>query len=55
MTSPWTYKGVTVYPADLNSSGIRWYARTGAGICLRADTKQGIRALITEAKQQEEK
>ncbi len=22
----WTYKGVNVYPAELNGSGIRWYA-----------------------------
>lgn len=43
----WTYKGVDVYPADRNSSGIRWYARTysGEGV-LRADTKDGIRRLI---------
>lgn len=51
--SIWTYKGVTVYPASLNSSGIRWYARclldSAAQLNaynLRADTKQGMRQLI---------
>ena len=42
----WTYKGIDVFPADINSSGIRWYARMGIGITLRADTKQGMRELI---------
>jgi hypothetical protein len=41
----WTYKGIDVYRADVNSSGIRWYARTSAGT-LRADTKAGMRDLI---------
>jgi len=45
----WTYKGVNVYPAGLNSSGIRWYAYNGSGICLRADSKQGMRNLISAA------
>lgn len=46
----WTYKGVTVYRADWNASGIRWYARTGNGTgVLRADTKQGMRSLISAA------
>ena len=49
MTSrkPWTYKGIDVYPADLNSSGIRWYARTPWGT-LRTDTKQSMRELVTD-------
>lgn len=42
----WTYKGIDVYRADVNSSGIRWYARTGTGT-LRADTKESMRSLIT--------
>lgn len=41
----WTYKGIDVFRADINSSGIRWYARTPWGI-LRADTKQSMRELI---------
>jgi hypothetical protein len=28
----WTYKGVDVFRADLNSSGILWYARTPRGM-----------------------
>jgi Leu/Phe-tRNA-protein transferase len=44
----WTYYGVDVFPADRNSSGIRWYARTPAGI-LRADTKESMRQLIRES------
>jgi hypothetical protein len=43
----WTYKGIDVFRADFNASGIRWYARTDAGI-LRADTKASMRELITE-------
>lgn len=43
----WNYKGLTVYPADRNSSGIRWYCRTGSGRTLRADTKATMRDLIT--------
>jgi hypothetical protein len=43
----WTYKGVDVFPAELNGSGIRWYARSPWGI-LRADTKTSMRELITE-------
>jgi hypothetical protein len=42
----WTYKGIDVFRADINSSGIRWYARTPWGI-LRADTKQSMRELIS--------
>jgi hypothetical protein len=42
----WTYKGIDIFPASLNSSGIRWYARTTDGI-LRADSKASMRQLIT--------
>lgn len=47
--SPWTFKGVTVYPADLNSSGIRWYARLCLGYPLRSDTKASMRQLIRDS------
>jgi len=44
----WTYKGTNVWPADRNSAGIRWYAHmSGAPGTLRADTKDGMRELIT--------
>lgn len=43
----WTYKGLDIYRADINSSGIRWYTRSPWGI-LRADTKESMRHLITE-------
>ncbi len=46
----WTYKGVNVYPAEINSSGIRWYA-LGFGGTLKADTKESMRQLITEARE----
>jgi hypothetical protein len=39
----WTYKGVNVYPAALNGSGIRWYTIAPVR---RADTKQSMRQLI---------
>jgi len=43
----WTYKGVGVYRAGANSSGIRWYARVpGQPSRLRADSKQSMRDLI---------
>jgi hypothetical protein len=45
---PWTYKGIDVYPADRNASGIRWYARPGTGSALRADTKASMRQLISQ-------
>ena len=45
--NPWTYKSVDVYPADRNSAGIRWYARIDGAPMLRADTKAGMRELIT--------
>ena len=41
----WTYRGVDVFPADRNSSGIRWYARTASGM-LRTDTKEMMRSSI---------
>jgi len=50
MRKPWFYKGVTVLPADRNASGIRWTANAHIGITLKADTKEGMRALITKAK-----
>ena len=40
-----TYRGVFIYPASLNSSGIRWYTTDPH---LRADTLAGIRELIRE-------
>lgn len=43
----WKYKGLDVYPADPNTSGIRWHARSPWGI-LRADTKASMRRLITD-------
>lgn len=43
-----TYLGINIYPASPNSSGIRWYARTGAGLTLKADTLAGIKELIRE-------
>lgn len=43
----WTYRGVDVFPADRNSMGIRWYARTSSGM-LRSDTKQMMRFAILE-------
>ena len=47
---PWEYKGVTVLPADRNSSGIRWTANAGIGCTLKADTKAGMRELINDAR-----
>ena len=46
----WTYKGVNIYPANRNGSGIRWYAYTGRGYSLRADTKASMRQLINREK-----
>jgi len=40
----WTYKGVNVYPAARNGSGMRWCT---VGPTLRSDTKAGMRELIT--------
>lgn len=48
MREPWVYRGTTVYPADFNSSGIRWTALC-LGDRLRADTKEGMRELINHA------
>lgn len=44
----WTYRNFDVFPADRNSSGIRWYCRTGEGITLKSDTKSEMRVLINE-------
>jgi hypothetical protein len=51
----WTYKGVDVFRADLNSSGIRWYARgvRNAPGTLLADSKASMRELITHYQGQE--
>jgi hypothetical protein len=43
----WTYKGIDIFPADINGSGIRWYARTSDGM-LRADSKASMRQAVTE-------
>lgn len=42
----WTYKGVDIYPADINGSGMRWYARTEWGL-IRSDTKVSMRVAIS--------
>jgi catechol-2,3-dioxygenase len=46
----WTYKGIDVYQADPNGSGIRWYARVpwDDTPTLRADSKISMRALINK-------
>ena len=47
----WTYKGINVYRADANASGIRWYSRINWDDyppILRADSKAGMRALIND-------
>ena len=46
MTKIWRYKGKNVYPANRNSSGIRWYAHSNAGY-FRSDTKESMRQLIS--------
>lgn len=48
---PWTYKGIDIYPADPNTSGIRWHARIPDSPTVnsfRADTKEGMRELIND-------
>jgi len=50
---PWEYRGVVVLPADRNSSGIRWSARTGNGVGLRSDTKAGMRSLIRKERERQ--
>ena len=45
---PWTYGGENIWPCELNSSGMRWYALTEKSGILRADTKEGMRELIRE-------
>jgi hypothetical protein len=47
----WTYKGVAVFPAGVNGSGVRWTANMGIGVCLRAASKRDMRRLITENKE----
>lgn len=45
----WTYYGVTVDRAGVNSAGIRWSALVsfpGYAGFLRADSKEGMRELI---------
>ena len=42
----WAYKGLDIFRADINGSGIRWYTRSPWGI-LRADSKASMRGLIT--------
>lgn len=44
------YRDVVILPADRNSSGIRWTASLHNGTPLRADTLQGMREMIREAK-----
>lgn len=46
---PRIYRGVWIWPADRNSSGIRWTANAGIGITLKADTLAGIKELIRHA------
>jgi len=47
---PRAYRGVNIYPASGGSSGIRWSASTGSGLVLKADTLDGIKALIRKEK-----
>lgn len=47
MPDIWSYRKISVFRADRNSSGIRWYARTDRGI-LRSDTKAGMRQMICD-------
>jgi len=44
----WLYKGVAIFPATINGSGIKWTANAGYGHTLRADTKQNMRELINQ-------
>ena len=41
-----TYKGVNLWPADRNSSGIRWEATVNSAR-LRADTLAGIKQMVS--------
>lgn len=43
-----TYRGITIFPAARNGSGIRWTALSPAGL-LRAQTLAGMRGLIRDA------
>lgn len=47
--APWAYKGITILPASRNAYGIRWTANAHVGYTLRAETKEEMRRLITEA------
>lgn len=47
------HAGVYIFPADHNSSGIRWNARLASGEYLRADSLAGMRSFINEKLQQE--
>ena len=42
------YRGVYIQVANMNSSGIRWFARTDDRGILRADTLAGIKSLIRD-------
>lgn len=46
MAQPREYRGVIIFPAERNSSGIRWTARMDKGYALRSDTLEGIKELI---------
>lgn len=44
----YTHRGVSIYAAGSNSSGIRWWALIDGAGFLRADTIEGMRRLINE-------
>ncbi len=41
-----TYRNKDVYKANANTTGIKYYCRTNAGVKLQADTITGIKELI---------
>lgn len=45
----WCYRGHDIYPADANSSGIRWYTRHPALGMLRADSKRSMRRMLADS------
>lgn len=45
-TQAWEHRGIVVFPAGPNSSGIHWTANAHTGYILKADTKQSMRDLI---------
>lgn len=45
---PRVHRGIPIFRADRNSSGIRWTARMENGDRLRADTLSGIKQQITD-------